>query len=372
VGAVLRPLGGMGSFVAAGERIGLKPNLLMAVPPEKAITTHPAVVEQVAVRMREAGASPVVMESPGVAFANSARALRHVYERTGIWDVVQRLELEVCLNNVGVGTPHPSGSLMKRLDVLTAALEVEGLVSVCKLKTHTFMTYTGAVKNLFGLIAGMSKGGYHAKLADPSRFADMLLDVASFIRPRVSLMDAVCALEGDGPGTAGRPRFVGALLASADPVALDAVACRLAGIDAKRVPVLVQAAKRGLPGADPQAVEIVGEDFEGLDGDGLALPSPREGDRLGFGVFRGLSGVLLPVARGALNPRPRPREGRCIACRACERACPKGAITVRGNLARVDDSLCIRCFCCHELCPAAAIDLAFVGVARIARALHLV
>jgi uncharacterized protein (DUF362 family)/Pyruvate/2-oxoacid:ferredoxin oxidoreductase delta subunit len=372
VDSVLEPLGDMGAFVSPGERIGLKPNLLMAVAPEQAITTHPAVLEAVAARLLAAGASPVIVESPGAALANSARALRHVFERTGAWEVAERLGLEVCMENTGTNVSNPSGRLLKRLDVLTGALEVDGLVSVCKLKTHTFMTFTGAVKNLFGLIAGMSKGGYHARLADPLHFADMLLDVAGFAPPRLSLMDAVLALEGDGPGTGGRPRFVGAVLASTDPVALDTVACRLAGIDPARVPVLMQAAKRGLPGADAAAVRVVGDDVEDLYKGAFLLPAQREGDRLGFGAFSALQRVLLPLARGALNPRPRPKTGRCIACRACERACPKGAISVVDGLARVDDSLCIRCFCCHELCPVAAIDLEFVGAARVARALRMV
>src|SRR5660397_297010 len=83
-------------------------------------------------------------------------------------------------------------------------------------------------QNLFGLIPGYSKPGYHAKLADKERFADMLLDINTRLPARLSVMDAVTALEGEGPGSGGDARFFGSLLASDDPVALDAIACVVA------------------------------------------------------------------------------------------------------------------------------------------------
>ena len=129
--------------------------------------------------------------------------------------------------------------------MLAPLVEADAVLSLCKLKTHFFMTFTGGVKNMFGAVPGFAKPGYHAKLADPERFGDMLLDIAGMIRPRLTLMDAILALEGDGPGTAGRPRHVGALLASRDPVALDVVACGIAGIVPLSVPTLAQAQRRG-------------------------------------------------------------------------------------------------------------------------------
>ena len=101
------------------------------------------------------------------------------------------------------------GKLIKHFDVITPVIAANGVLNLCKLKTHTFMSMTGAVKNNFGVIPGLAKPGYHAKLHDKHHFADMMLDLAEFVSPRVSIMDAVMGMEGDGPGAAGTPRPIG-------------------------------------------------------------------------------------------------------------------------------------------------------------------
>ncbi len=353
---VLAPLGGMEAFVRPGERIALKPNLLMGAAPDKGVTTHPAVVEAVAVAVREAGATPVLVESPGSGIPYTAATLRRVYRHTGMHSMAERIGLELNVDTRVRAVSHPEARLAKRLDVLAPLLEVDGLISLPKLKTHYFMTFTGAVKNLFGAVPGFAKPGYHAKLEDPARFADMLLDIVTLLRPRLSLMDAVVGLEGDGPGLAGRARQIGLLMASADPVVLDAVACAVVGIAPEQVPVLVAARRRGLWSGAVEDVAVVGGELHAHRIDGFAVPQ-RAADPAGLGPAVRFERIVRPLVRELFSPRPRPRQDRCTGCGTCRRACPRQAIAVRGRLARVDDHLCIGCYCCHELCPQAAIDL---------------
>ena len=97
-------------------------------------------------------------------------------------------------------------------------VEADGVINLAKFKTHTFMTFTGATKNLFGVIPGLNKVAFHGKLSDPLQFADMLLDVAGFVKPRLkNIIDAVVGLEGRGPGTGGQPRALGFLMAGHRP-----------------------------------------------------------------------------------------------------------------------------------------------------------
>jgi len=262
VGEVLAAFGGMAAFVRPGERVALKPNLLLAALPEKGITTHPAVIEAVALEVRAAGAMPFVVESPGAGIPYSERALEKVYRVTGLREMADRIGLPLSTDTRVVVVSHPEGLLVKRAEVLAPLVEAYAVLSLCKLKTHFFMTYTGAVKNVFGAVPGFAKPGYHAKLADPMRFGDMLLDIAGMIRPRLTLMDAIVALEGDGPGTAGRPREVGALLASRDPVALDVVACGIAGIAPRSVPTIARAVPRGWWDGLPDSVSVTGPSMD--------------------------------------------------------------------------------------------------------------
>lgn len=363
---VLAAFGGMSAFVRPGERVALKPNLLLAATPDKGITTHPAVVEAVALEVRAAGATPFVVESPGAGIPYSERSLEKVYRITGLREMADRIDLPLSTDTRVVVVSHPDGLLVKRAEVLAPLVEADAVLSLCKLKTHFFMTFTGGVKNMFGAVPGFAKPGYHAKLADSERFGDMLLDVAAMIRPRLTLMDAILALEGDGPGTAGRPREVGALLASRDPVALDVVACGIAGIAPLGVPTLAQALRRGWWDGLPESVSVTGPSVAELHVPDF-VRAKRAEDAAGLGIARHLQGLIRPLANDAFNPRPRPKPDRCTACRTCERACPVGAITIRDRLARVDDHTCIRCYCCHELCPESAIDLELRTLGRALR-----
>ena len=363
---VLAPLGGMKAFVRAGERIALKPNLLMAAAPEAGITTHPSIVRAVAEAVREAGAVPFVVESPGAGIPHTAIALRRVYRKTGLLALAEETGLELSVATDVEPLHAADAVLVKRIEVLRALAEADGIISLPKLKTHNYQVYTGAVKNLFGAIPGYAKTGYHAKLADPNLFADMLLDVVAALAPRLSLMDAVVGLEGEGPGTGGRPRQVGVLLASRDPVALDRVACRIVGIDERSVPVLRAAERRGLARLDrPPAV--VGVPVEELVVSGfLGVRDRWTGGR--FASSPAVKWLLGKTLVDATSPRPRPRQERCTGCATCERACPTGAIVVRQRLAVVDDGSCIRCYCCHELCPENAVDLEPALLGRLVRA----
>jgi ferredoxin len=217
---------------------------------------------------------------------------------------------------------------------------------------------TGAVKNHFGIIPGLTKPGYHAKLHDTARFADMLLDLSAYVAPRVSIMDAVVGMEGDGPN-AGEPRHIGLLLAARNPLALDVVASEIIGLPREHNPVLVAAEKRGLSPTRLGQVELVGADAADLRIPGFRLPAT-------FAVEEGLANLpwwqraLKPLFRDGLTIKPRVLKDKCVACGACRDACPMHVITIKQDgkkYAHIDDSACIRCYCCHEMCPQDAIEL---------------
>jgi uncharacterized protein (DUF362 family)/Pyruvate/2-oxoacid:ferredoxin oxidoreductase delta subunit len=368
----LAPLGGMEAFVRPGERIGLKPNLLLGSEPAQAIITHPTVLAAVALAVKEVGATPVVVESPGSGIVPSTKALTRVFRKAGYTQVAEQYGFELNVDTEWEGVAQPDGQVIKRVEVVKRVLQVDGLINLPKFKTHAFMIFTGATKNLFGVIPGLTKVGYHGKFPQRERFAGMLLDVASLIHPRLSIMDAIVAMEGKGPGTGGTPRQIGLLLAGSDTVAMDAICCRIAGFDPAAIPVLAAARERGLwsgrvadlPTFGAPVNDLVLHDFlppaKGVASNGLDAP-----------VIGGIGRALL---RSGFSPRPRPQAGPCTICGSCEQACPGQAISMdkMAKVARVDDDKCIRCYCCHEVCPNAAIELQFTGMGRLMHGFGLV
>ena len=354
--ALVEQMGGMGRFVRPGERIVLKANLLRAAPPESAICTHPAVVEAVARLVKEAGGTPVICDSPGGALHKEA-VLRSLYEKTGMAAAAAAAGAELSMDPSTRTVSLPEGKVLRQAEIITPVAEADGVIDLCKMKTHVLMSMTGAVKNLFGVIPGLSKVGYHATHPDHETFADVLLDLTGYVKPRLSLMDGILAMEGDGPGSSGTPRQAGLLLASANPLALDTAAGAIMNLPRQDNPVLLAAERRGLTPCRMEDVELIGGTVEELRMADYKFPASTKSNLMDF-----LGPLARPAERlckKALSQTPRIDGAKCVGCGICAKSCPGQAIamTAPGKKAHIDQKDCIRCYCCHELCPQRAVEL---------------
>ena len=354
--ALVEQMGGMGRFVRPGERIVLKANLLRAAPPESAICTHPAVVEAVAKLVKEAGGTPVICDSPGGALHKEA-VLRSLYEKTGMAAAAAAAGAELSMDSSTRTVSLPEGKVLRQAEIITPVAEADGVIDLCKMKTHVLMSMTGAVKNLFGVIPGLSKVGYHATHPDHETFADVLLDLTGYVKPRLSLMDGILAMEGDGPGSSGTPRQAGLLLASANPLALDTAAGAIMNLPRQDNPVLLAAERRGLTPCRMEDVELIGGTVEELRMADYKFPASTKSNLMDF-----LGPLARPAERlckKALSQTPRIDGAKCVGCGICAKSCPGQAIamTAPGKKARISQKACIHCYCCHELCPQKAVEL---------------
>jgi uncharacterized protein (DUF362 family)/Pyruvate/2-oxoacid:ferredoxin oxidoreductase delta subunit len=344
VSEALSLLGGMEKFAKRGERVLVKPNLLAAKPPEAAVTTHPQVVGAVLALLKEAGAVPVVGDSPGLGSA------RKVADKGGILAVCAEMGVELIELKELLVADNPGGRTFKKLEVAKEALECGAIINVPKLKTHAQMYLTMAVKNMFGCVPGKLKPQWHLSAGVQSRsFASMLLDLCAFLSPRLSIMDAVTTMEGNGPGN-GDPRHVGLVFAAGSPLALDAAAASVVGAKPQDVPLLKTAIEMGIPEADHSNIRVLGEKIEDVAVSGFVFPplsSPNFTERLP----KFLDGPL----RKALTSRPHIEEGKCTLCGVCVSVCPAEVMENTGKIEIAYDR-CIRCYCCQEMCPEGAIS----------------
>ncbi len=353
--SLINLMGGIGCFAKKDERIVLKANLLRGALPEQAVCTHPAVVAAVGKLAREAGADPIIADSPGGGYRYNAKTLEKIYRTSGMLQAARQAGIQVNRDTTSRPVSYAAGLLTKHFDIITPVFEADAVFNLCKMKTHLFTGMTGAVKNIFGVIPGLIKTGYHAKLHDTSRFAGMLLDLVQYISPRLTIMDAVLAMEGNGPGS-GEPRHVGLLLGSENPLALDVVAGEIMGIDRAENPIIREAERRALKPSRLEEIEIVGARLEDVKVTDFKRSQVSAGS-LGLDTMPWYQRILEPVFKKAFTVRPRVIWDRCIACGTCIEGCPVEAVSFVKERAFIDDDKCIRCYCCHELCPEEAIGL---------------
>ncbi|MGI6526026.1 MAG: DUF362 domain-containing protein [Caldicoprobacterales bacterium] len=186
-------------------------------------------------------------------------------------EIAARDDIELNYNVEDIEVSHPQGRIVKSLTVIKAIEEVDAVINIAKLKTHGMALYTGAVKNLFGVIPGTAKAEYHLRMKKLEDFSDMLLDISTYVKPVLSIMDAIVGMEGQGP-SAGDPRRIGAVLASTSPYHLDTVCVSLVGIEPDKVCTIRRAEKRGL-GSNLEKIILAGDSLEELRIQDFKIPT---------------------------------------------------------------------------------------------------
>lgn len=334
-----------------GKRVLLKPNLLAKHTPERAVTTHPAMVRAVIRAVRRRGAASItVADSPGGVY--NPGILRSIYKVSGLTDVCREEGAALYTDCKSREVPA-KGQVVKQFTLLEPVLDCDMIINLPKLKTHMMTGLSAATKNLFGCIPGLQKAEWHMRFPDKERFGGMLVDLLCTVKPGFAILDGILAQEGDGPA-GGTPRMVGIVAVAEDHLQMDLALCRMLGIRPKDVPYLNAAISRGLcpEQFDPACAKGEGELCRPIPG--YRLPSSWGSVDFADKAPRAVRWAVPAVER-LLAPRPVINKSRCIGCGKCAEICPQHTITVQGK-ARIHAARCIRCFCCHEMCPVKAID----------------
>lgn len=338
-------LGGINSFVKKGEKILIKPNLLSAAPSDSAITTHPSIVKSVIKIVKEAGAYPVVGDSPGIGSAQKVSA------KCGILDVCKQEDVPLIELKQSVEIENPGGKTFKRLELAREALDVDGIINLPKLKTHTQMFMTLGVKNMFGCVVGKRKPQWHlAAGSNREHFAKMLVDLYLFLKPRLNIVDGIVGLEGEGPGSSGKPRHLGLVVASGDAIAMDRVIIDIVGAKLDDLITCKVARDDSLGETDLAKIEVMGRTIESVRMKNFVFPKVVG---MGFSLPYNLDKYL----KKHLTAKPFINKKTCTLCNMCVNICPPGIMKEIKNKIEIDYDNCIRCFCCQEICPEGAITV---------------
>ncbi len=372
--------------VQRGEKILLKPNLLSAHLPEEAVTTHPEFVRAVVRILKKIGAQPVIGDSPSI-----VEKIEKVWDMTGIKKVAQEEKIEL-INFISGGVKEfpryaperciPSKNLSgkriirdeksrggprpftgwEKIYLSDIVFEVEGIISLPKLKTHNLMTFTAGIKNLYGLVPGMVKTDYHRLAYNSILFAQLLSEILAIVKPRLTIIDGIVGMDGNGP-VAGRIRNFGLILASDDVVALDTVVCKLIGLKIEKVPLLKFCAEKKLGETNLEKIEIIGEkevitsevitSVEDYIIDDFLLPATE--------IVNYIPQWLAHILTRFVWTKPVIQINKCQLCMKCSEICPVGAIVSSSSkgkkkILQIDQKKCISCFCCSEACPHNAVE----------------
>jgi len=206
------------------------------------INTHPRVVHAALEAFRSLGAADVrIGEGSG-----HRRGSLDMADAAGYLDEIpgfEKLFTDLNFDEVTrVRLARPAIDL-ESLYLPNTALRCDLLVSLPKMKTHHWVGATLAMKNLFGLVPG-GIYGWPKNLLHWSGIPESIAALHATFPRQFCLVDGIVGMEGNGP-IQGTRKAAGVLVAGSDPVAVDATACRVMGLDPAKVSYLAMTATNG-------------------------------------------------------------------------------------------------------------------------------
>ena len=323
-----------------GMKVVIKPNLVMAKKPDAPVTTHPLVVKAVAEWLREQGIEDITLaESSGGPYTpEHMKRIYHVCGMDAIGDCIH-LNEDCSAETVNC----KDGFANHSFHLITPIVKADYIINICKLKTHAMTGYSGGIKNLFGTIPGLEKPQMHYRWPEIEDFSRMLVELAETVSPDFTIIDAIDAMEGNGP-TGGTSHPLHLLLASRDIWTQDYFAAGLMGLDPMEIVMIRQAVEKGL--AKPDELKLVGDPVPG------SLTPFKKPDSISLDFAGNVPGFLRKpfvfVVSRLLKSYPQVNPKLCVGCGKCAESCPAGIIRIENKKAKFRKKGCISCFAARK------------------------
>lgn len=335
---VLEPFD-LSSKIKSNSKILIKPNLLGNYSPEQAITTNPSVLEAIIKILKKLGADIYLGDSPG----NSLVGIENIWKTTQIYDFAKKYDVKL-VNFEACGLQEFKTNIpnIKSIHLSKILFDVDYIINVPKLKTHTLTGFSCAVKNLYGCVPGAMKAEYHKLAPKKENFVFVLNEIYNILKDRIliTVVDGIEGIEGNGPGINGEKRNYNGIFASADAPVLDEFILSL--IDKNKTK------------KEFNKIEFIGDDLSKFNFDNVKLPSTK----LLYALPSAMTNLLVKSFGSFVWIKPYIDNNKCKRCAQCVKACPVKAIKIDKNKNLVVDvKKCISCFCCHELCENKSIEI---------------
>lgn len=352
-------LGGMGKFVAKGEKVIIKPNVCCGKQSSTGAVTDPEMVAEVCRMVAECGATPVVAESPIYPFKPE-----RVFSRSGYSDFTEKYGFEfIDIDN----SPFreitvPKGKAISTSFVSLDVLQCDKFINMPVMKTYLQTVVSLGLKNMKGVVVGKQKHIVHLQGLDEG-----IVDLNTVVKSHLVIADGIIGMEGTGGPTNGRAVEMDVIVAGDNVVEVDSVAMRIMGGDPAKVDHIKGAQLRGLGRMD--GIEMLGDDLASVAAKRDLPLVPGFNKLIMTGITMRLWNLFrVPWAKitGGEQVKRKPTRtgelmidnGLCDGCRLCLKACPVDALSY-DDLLGCDSDECIRCFCCAEVCPQGALAKKF-------------
>lgn len=342
-------LGGLDTLIKKDQSVFIKVNSLGSFDENLAITTHPLFLKAVIQLVKEKTSNILVGDNP------ATKEIIHSLKKNGMYKVITDEEIEIFDPSISVHIVNSSFKIYNSFEVSKQMVESDVLINLPKLKTHALTYMTGAQKNFFGLIYGLSKAAWHVKASDPLQFGEMINDLYGALLEKrdgkliLNICDGVIGLDGEGPSTAGNPINSKMILSSLDAVSLDRVALDAVNLECEKAFITNIAFERNYGNADLNTIEVLGDDYKALN---IQFVAPKDS----MSIFA-LKIIKRKFVRNLLLEHPQIDHNACIKCGECAKICASNAMTIKPNqFPTLASKECIRCWCCAEVCPQNAIS----------------
>lgn len=257
VSEVLAPLGGVETLIRPKSTVVLKPNAGHPAAAETSVNTNPEVVAAVIKEVRKADPKEIIIAEAAAMGCDTMESLEvsgilKAAEDAGV-DKVIDIKSDKDLLNIPI---RDARSDIKKMRLPRFLLEAEHIINLPIFKTHCSMVFTCALKNMKGVVQDKVHFQMHQ-----TNLAEAMMDLWSIIRADLNIADMIRPAEGFGPHTT-IPMDMGCLVAGKDPVAVDATACRMVGLDINLVEYFVPARERGLGNFEEDFIDVQGKTIQ--------------------------------------------------------------------------------------------------------------